>query len=304
MDYGKYRLYRGIADAIVTVHKGVTALGEKVEHCKTKNAIYQPGGAAGEYSKYACSIYVGCPGKCDYCCRDEQPLAGAIGGSVVRLKESLKTESNAIGVYFKELFGGNGGVVRQELLKNGIFFTFTSDPGLPQTFPMVAALIAETVKLHVPVQILTKFTGWMDSEIWQDLQSIPELNQYLAIGFTLTGHDDREPGASPNAKRIAALKRAHKDGFRTFSSIEPIIDEESSYLSVLWCSDFVDLFRVGLLSHGKCDRARLMAFANDLAAIPSKPYIYLKDSLVEQLGRPRESYGANFVNSDFTPFNV
>lgn len=304
MDFKKYKLFRSIARAAVAVHEKVTAIKGKITKCFSQEAIYKPGGKAGEYAKYACSIYVGCPAECDYCYRNDPPLATAIGGSVVRLKDGLKSESNAIETYFQELFGGNGGKVRPALLRHGIFFTFTSDPGLPQTFPMVAALIAETVKLHVPVQILTKFTGWMDSEIWQDLQSIPELKQHLAIGFTLTGHDDREPGASPNAKRIDALKRAHKDGFRTFSSIEPIIDEESSYLSVLWCSDFVDLFLVGLQSHRKYDQNELQAFVNDLAAIPSKPYIYLKDSLVEQLGRPRESYGANFVNSDFTPFNV
>ena len=303
-DYPKYLSLKAIAHSAVMRYKRLSILRYIMEPCKTADAIYQPGGKAGEYAKYACSIYVGCYGGCDYCYRNEQPLARAIGGSIVRLKKCFSSEEDAVNTFFRELFGGNRNKPRPELLKHGIFFTFTSDPGLPETFPMVAALIAETVKLHVPVQILTKFTGWMDSEIWQDLQSIPELKQHLAIGFTLTGHDDREPGASPNAKRIDAFKRAHKDGFRTFSSIEPIIDEESSYLSVLWCSDFVDLFLVGLQSHRKYDQTELQAFVNDLAAIPSKPYIYLKDSLVEQLGRTRESYGANFVNSDFTPFNV
>ena len=303
-DYPKYLSLKAIAHSAVMRYKRLSILRYIMEPCKTADAIYQPGGKAGEYAKYACSIYVGCYGGCDYCYRNEQPLARAIGGSIVRLKKCFSSEEDAVNTFFRELFGGNRNKPCPELLKHGIFFTFTSDPGLPETFPLVAAIIAELVKLHVPVQFLTKFTGWMDTEIWQDLQSIPELKQYLAIGFTLTGCDDHEPGTSPNSDRIAALQTIHESGFKTFASIEPIIDFESSFTMMMQSSGDVDLYRVGLLSHRKYDRTELMSFANELAAIPEKPYIYLKDSFIEQLRRTRESFGDYFVNVDFTPFDA
>ena len=301
MDLSNYQLFRKIASVAVAVHLAVKALRGEIWLCRSGSAIYQPGGKANEYAKYACSIYVGCPGGCDYCYREDPVLVNAIGGSRVRLKGCFDSESDAVSVYFKELFGGNGGRVRPELLKQGIFFTFTSDPGLPNTFPLFAALICETVKLGVPVQFLTKMTEWIDSEIWQDMLSIPEIKEHLSIGFTLTGRDDLEPGASPNSERIAALRRLHNEGFKTFASIEPVIDFERSYLSVLWCSDFVDLFRVGLESHRKYEKATVLKFVDDLAALPEKPYIYLKDSIIDLIGRERGSYGENFVEADFRP---
>lgn len=275
-----------------------------MEPCKSSDAIYQPGGAAGEYAKHACSIHVGCPGGCAYCYRDDPPLAGAIGGSIVRLKKCFKSEEEGVTTFFRELFGGNRNTVRPELQQQGIFFTFTSDPGLPETFPLVAALIAETVKLKVPVQFLTKFTGWMDTEIWQDLLSIPELKQYLAIGFTLTGCDEQEPGTSPNADRLAALQKNHEMGFRTFASIEPILDFECSFTMMMKSSGDVDLYRVGLESHRKYDKTEAERFVYDLEVIPWLKNIYLKDSLVKLLGRSRESFSNKFVNVDFTPFDV
>lgn len=297
----KYQSFKAQAKKWVARFKHLGLLKYILGPCKSRNAIYFPTGPAAEYGKVGCSIFVGCYGGCGYCYRNDAVLARAIGGSDVRLKKAFKSEAHAIEVYFKELFGGPGGTIREEIRKYGIFFTFTSDPGLPETFPLFAALIGETVKLGIPVQFLTKFTGWIDTEIWDDLLSIPEAKKYLSIGFTLTGRDDLEPGAAPNEERVAALRRLHNEGFTLFSSIEPILDFERSYLSVLWCSDFVDLFKVGLESHRKYDKATVLKYVDDLAALPEKPYIYLKDSIVDLIGRERGSFGENFVEADFRP---
>ena len=292
---------KAVAEARVALHRLRGSLKYGLKTCSSSKAIYKPSGPAAMYNRYACGFYIGCPNFCKYCYLKKGPSSGTLGGSIVMLKKSFQSEAHAIEVYFKELFGGNGGQVRPELLKHGIFFTFTTDPGLPETFPLFAAVIAETVKLGVPVQFLTKMTGWLDSEIGQDLLSIPEAKKYLSIGFTLTGRDDLEPKASPNSERIAALRRLHNEGFKTFASIEPVIDFERSYLSVLWCSDFVDLFRVGLESHRKYEKAAVLKFVDDLAALPEKPYIYLKDSIIDLIGCERSSYGENFVDADFRP---
>lgn len=266
-----------------------------------RHAIHKPRERAAEYGKFAGGFHNGCPNCCSYCFLKDGPSAGTLGGNVVELKKCFMSEAHAVEVYFKELFGGNGGTIPPEILEKGIFFTFTSDPGLPETFPLNAAVIAETVKLGVPVLFLTKMTGWMDSEIGKDLLSIPEAKTYLSVGFTLTGHDDLEPKASPNTERIAALQRLHSEGFKTFTSIEPVIDIKVSFSIIKECIGFVDLFKVGLESHKKFDTEEVLKFVEDLAALPGKPCIYLKDSIIDLIGRERSSYGENFVDANYRP---
>lgn len=68
----------------------------------------------------------------------------------------------------------------------------------------------------------------------------------IAFGFTLTGHDELEPGASTNAERINAMQKLHEAGFKTWASIEPIIDFGSSLAMILDCLTFCDYFKIGL----------------------------------------------------------
>lgn len=295
----KYFVLKKAAQMAVAAHKVFDSVKNKLKEIKSRKAIYQPAGAAGEYAKYACNFFLGCYGMCKYCYNKQGPTAGTLGHSYITLKTCFKSEEHAVEVFFTELFGGNGRTVRPELQKHGIFFTFTTDPCLPETFPLHAAVAAEAVKLGVPIKFLTKFTDWLNSEIWQDLKSIPEAKEYLYIGFTLTGRDDLEPGASSNRARIEGLRQVHNDGFKTFTSIEPVVDPTLSLSIIKECVGFVDLFKVGLESHKHYDKAVVTQFVNDLAAIPEKPTIYLKDSIMEHLdGRTRESYGDNFVNAD------
>lgn len=300
-DKVKYFFLKRAAQMAVAAHQAFDSLKTKAKELKGKTAIYQPAGAAGEYAKYASNFFLGCYCKCKYCYNKQGPRAGLLGKSVITLKSCFKSEAHTIEVFFNELFGGNGGTVRPELLEHGIFFTFTTDPCLPETFPLHAAVAAEAVKLGVPVKFLTKVTDWLDSEIWEDLKSIPEAMEYLSIGFTLTGRDDLEPGASSNRARIEGLRRVHYDGFKTFTSMEPVTVPNLSLSIIKECVGFVDQFNVGLESHRKYDKAEVVKFVDDLAAIPEKPIILLKDSIMDVIGGTRESHGANFVNADFRP---
>ena len=63
----------------------------------------------------------------------------------------------------------------------------------------------------------------------------------IAFGFTLTGRDDMEPNASPNVERQLAMKHLHAHGFRTWASIEPIVDLESSLDVIMHTLDYCDL---------------------------------------------------------------
>ena len=207
-------------------------------------AIYQPKGKAGEYAKYACNFYVGCSNDCAYCYCKRGLLAHAMGGTTPTLKKCFKDEDDAIETFGRELMSN-----LSELRKHGLFFTFTSDPMLPETQGLTFAAIDICIDEDVPVKILTKRADF-DVSTYYDVHS-----EMIAFGFTLTGCDEQEPNASTNAERIAQMKRLYYRRFKTFASIEPVIDIEKSKQMIAKTLGYCDLYKIGLMS-GKRDYTR------------------------------------------------
>lgn len=270
-------------------------------------AIYKPKGKAGEYAEWACNFYVGCSNQCEYCYLKKGRGAKILGGNEPTLKKCFVNESNAIAVFEKELTANLA-----ELQKHGLFYSFTTDPMLPETSFLTfhTAMIAN--ENGVPVKILTKCAGEWVNEV---IEMMPqEWRSMLAFGFTLTGHDELEPNASTNAERIEAMRKLHNAGFKTFASIEPVIDFESS-LQMLWAiRDHCDLAKVGLESGRKYDKSGLRDFitkaifwANgDKMCYESLRFkgfkIYFKDGLLRQVGVNREDLPGNCVGKDYNMF--
>ena len=75
----------------------------------------------------------------------------------------------------------------------------------------------------------------------------------VAFGFTLTGRDDWEPYASRNVDRIRLMRILHDMGFKTFASIEPVVDFDSSLRMVKKTVMFCDQFLIGLMSSRKAN---------------------------------------------------
>ena len=80
--------------------------------------------------------------------------------------------------------------------------------------------------IGVPVKILTKMAGWVADYVHFINHSNSdnedrEWRKLIAFGFTLTGHDELEPGASTNTN---AMKLLHEGWVQDVRSIEPIID--------------------------------------------------------------------------------
>ena len=94
-------------------------------------AIYNPSGKAGEYSQWACNFYVGCSNNCTYCYCKKGILAGAMGQNKPQLKKCFKDETHAIEIFKKEVESN-----LSELQKHGLFFSFTTDPMLPETIEL------------------------------------------------------------------------------------------------------------------------------------------------------------------------
>lgn len=259
-------------------------------------AIYQPTGKAAEYSPWACNFFTGCSNDCEYCyCK--RGVMSHVWSSEPSLKKCFKSQEHALEVFQRELW-----INRIELAEHGLLFSFTTDPLLPQTMPLTftAAIMAQ--KCEVPVQILTKRVDFTT-----DLGMLCMDRELTAFGFTLTGFDDKEPGASTNQERIEAMRKLHDMGFKTFASIEPVITPAKSRNMIEATKGFCDLYKVGLISgKGKdfYNTQHLKAFYAWLILKSSDLKIYLKDSFLSHLGIKREECPGKFVNSDYNIFNL
>lgn len=290
-----------------SVEKKEAAVSEAVP-AKKKNdkyhgkAIYQPSGKAEEYSEWACNFYNGCSNQCSYCYLQKGRNA-KIYTSVPTLQKGFKDEEDAINRFRKEMLRN-----LPELMKHGLFFSFTTDPLLPETMGLTAKAVRICMENGVNVRLLTKradfvepFFGLLSAKEGYDEELY---KKHVAFGFTLTGHDELEGNSSPNLERIKTMKELHDRGYRTFVSAEPVIDPASSLQVIKETLDFCDLYMVGLLSsekdYGKADVRNLV---DELQKLPRKPKIYLKDSVVKMLELDRKTLPDNFVGSDYNMFN-
>lgn len=119
-------------------------------------AIYNPSGKAGEYSYWACNFYTGCSNNCDYCyCK--KGIMSHVWSDTAQLKKAFKDEKDALRIFDKELLENLA-----ELQEHGLFFTFTSDPFLSETFDLTRKAISICIDNFVPVKVLTKRADFLD----------------------------------------------------------------------------------------------------------------------------------------------
>ena len=256
-------------------------------------AIYNPRGKAGEYCYWACNIYNGCSNNCSYCyCK--KGFMGRTWSVVPYLKKCFKNEEDAIKVFIKEVL-----LNLDALKEHGLFFEFTSDPFLKNTHVLIEKCVKFCMHCDIPVKILTKNNPikYCDIARWDTDNN----KRLLSFGFTLTGHDELEPGANTNIERIEAMHKLHDLGFLTFASIEPIIDFESSLKMIRETLDFCDLYLIGLQSGKKYDKGDLISFVYNIE-FPSdfsNTKYYFKDSLLNKAGINREDLPKNCVGRDY-----
>ena len=262
-------------------------------------AIYQPSGKAAEYSPWACNFYTGCSNDCEYCyCK--RGVMSHVWSTEPRLKKCFKDKTDAIACFEKELRANI-----DELRKYGLLFSFTTDPMLPETLELTLTATGLAGISGVPVKILTKRADWLGTLMWASLNPILYRDK-LAFGFTLTGFDEKEPGASTNQERVEAMRELHEYGFRTFASIEPVITPAMSRNMIEATKDFCDLYKVGLISgKGKdfYNSKHMTHFWDYLAEQVRVGYkIYIKDSLLKYFNLTRENLASGWVDSDYNIF--
>ena len=261
-------------------------------------AIYKPKGKANEYGMYGCNLYTSCSNDCGYCYLKCPPMSG-YWGSTPTLKKCFKDEDDAVRIFQEEVTDN-----LPDLQKYGLFMSFTTDPLIPETIGLTVKVVEICTRNGVNVKLLTKCGGFEEGFFTLFTGSEDKLKKHVVFGFTLTGHDELEPGAPDNKKRIESMRRLHSWDYRTFSSMEPIVDFGFTMEMITETLDCCDLYKIGLMSGGgaKYDLKEGQNFLRDLKQLPGQPNIYLKDSLVSLLGIDRNTLPANFVGKDYDMF--
>lgn len=265
-------------------------------------AIYNPSGKAGEYSYWACNLYTGCENDCEYCfCK--KGFLKKVWTPYAKLKDCFNNSNEiAYEVFVKELDKN-----LTELQKHGLLFTFTSDPMLNSTVNLFASCLDYAIRQNVPVKFLTKNA---ENPIYVFLNDDPRSKffrtkkELIVIGFTLTGHDELERNASPNQERIETMKKLHDTGFKTFASIEPVVTFPRSLDMIEQSIDYCDLFKIGLQSGKKYDKAQLNKFIGAVISGTESMgcKIYFKDGLLKQAEIDRENLPIHCVKRDYNLF--
>jgi DNA repair photolyase len=255
-------------------------------------ALYNPSGKAGEYSYWACNFFTGCSNDCQYCYCKRGVLAHT-WSNTPQLKKCFKDKDHALEVFDKEMLAN-----LPELREHGIFFSFTTDPMLPETMPLTLLAANEAAGSGVPVKILTKRADWVD----KFLRDVPFWRERYAFGFTLTGHDELEPNASTNAERIEAMRKLHDAGFKTFASIEPVIIFEQSRVLIRRALLYCDLFKIGLMSGKKYTPREVKLFVDLVLIYTRDTPVYFKDGLLSQAGIDRRDLPPNCVTRNYNIF--
>jgi len=202
------------------------------------SAIYEPKGAAGEYSALACNLYRGCGHGCRYCYAPAclRMAAAEFGQPAPR--------PGILGALRQDAFAFRGDP-REVLL------CFTCDPYQPieQEWKLTRQALGIFAANQIRPRVLTK------NPLAAMLRDTDVLGAAKAtIGTTLawTSADDCrawETHAPSPAQRIEGLRLARQAGLRTWLSIEPVIDPLQALDVLLAVGREVDEVKIGKMNH-------------------------------------------------------
>ena len=243
---------------------------------KTLKILSRPKGNAEEYGRWSVNPYIGCSHGCLFCYLKKGPSGAYLGQDKPVLKKGVVNDEHAYHLAMAEIIEHRDEIIRD----GGLFMTFTSDPCAPETRELNFRIAANAIDMGVPVTLLTKNATFYQFETMERMiREVPKMNltesvrktmvregllfmtyfgdlrtelvkRIVAFGWTLTGHDELEPSADPNVFRLQTMKRMSQDGFKTWASIEPVIDFPSSLDMIYQALNAgCQHFKIGLLTN-------------------------------------------------------
>ncbi len=260
------------------------------------SAIYEPSGAAREYSPLAMNYIKGCDHGCVYCYVPK--LMKRFNKDYVHSDVYIKEESKLL----KEI---EASCKKYQLSPRQVFLSFLTDPY--SSFNKKTNLTRRVLELlyhyKIPVSILSK--GGM--RILDDLDVFKKFGRNIQIGasLTFTNLNDSlkwEKGAAIPEERFEALKICHDNGLRTWASMEPVLYPEQSLEIMEITHSYIDAYKIGKLNHFKKHEEKFdwTKFLVDAVAVMRKydKQFYIKKDLLEF--KPDDLYlSDNEINMDY-----
>lgn len=209
------------------------------------SVIYEPKGAAREYSPLALNYIKGCDHGCKYCYVPK--MMKRFNKDYVHSDVYIKEESKLI----KDLIRS---AKKHENSDKQVFLSFTTDPysHFNNKTKLTRKVLEILLENKIPVSILSK--GGFN--VLNDLDVIKKFGKNIQIGgsLTFTSESDTkkwETNSSMPEERFEALKILHENGVKTWASMEPVIYPEQSLEIMEITKDYIDGYKIGKLNHFK-----------------------------------------------------
>lgn len=207
--------------------------------------IYEPQGAAREYSPLALNYIKGCDHGCVYCYVPKMMKrfnAGYVHSEVyIKERDTLIKEIKASARKF-------------ENSATQVFLSFLTDPysHFNDETKLTREVLEILLKHKIPVSILTKG----GKSVLQDIDIIKQFGLNIQVGGSLTFTNAEnskkwEKGGALPVDRFEALKTLSESGVKTWASMEPVIYPDQSLEIMELTHNFVDSYKIGKLNHFK-----------------------------------------------------
>lgn len=240
-------------------------------------SIYEPSGAAREYSPLAMNYIKGCDHGCVYCYVPK--MMKRFDAGYVHSNVYIKEEKALL----KEI---EVSCRKHANSKKQVFLSFLTDPysHFNNETKLTRRVLEMLLEYRIPVSILSKG----GHNVLQDLDIIKRFGRNIQVGASLTFTNDAdslkwEKNAALPKERFSALKILHENGVRTWASMEPVIYPEQSLEIMELTAGYVDAYKIGKLNHfpkheDKFDWTR---FLNDAVRVmrKNKKAFYIKNDL-------------------------
>lgn len=200
--------------------------------------IYEPRGAALEYSPLAVNIYKGCLHGCKYC---------YVPKCLRTTPESFHaTVSERKGVL--DLLKRDCEYMRSVSDTREVLLCFTTDPYQPSDNILTRQSLEIFDYYKIRIQILTK--GGMRAARDFDLMKKNDWKFATTLLFCKeSSRKEFEPNAASISDRVSAIKEAHELGIQTWVSVEPVIYPDEALYIINKLFPYVDFWKVGKINH-------------------------------------------------------